>query len=122
MTVAWSQWQFRDLGWRSPLQSCVLESDWFPVHVHRDENDHEGRPLVAPFEQRGFATHQVHSQFLPQFPLQRRCVSLAPLAFSAREFPQPSVPFVDRTLADQELISAMDHRGDDADVVGRTGA
>lgn len=98
----------------------MLVGDRLTQGAHRHEDDPEWRALVVRLELDLADLHHLHSELFEQLATQRIGITLARLAFAAREFPEPAVPLVERALADEEILAAAQHGSDDAhQVTGR---
>jgi hypothetical protein len=86
---------------------------------HRHEGDEKRRPRVAQREQFFADVDYLDAELLAQLACGRIPVRLATLALSAGKFPETAMPFVRRTLADEQAFSVGNDSCDDADDIGR---
>src|SRR5688500_8983612 len=94
----------------------MLEANWLTLDQDWEEIDNEVRTRVLNRELDLTDGNYIHPQLFPELALHRLEVGLPGFDLSAGELPQPAVPLVGRTKADEDLPVAFDHRGDDSNV------
>jgi hypothetical protein len=91
----------------------VLAARRLAVDADRNEHDEKRRACVGHGE--FLLTHVDHidAELLVQLSTRRVGVRFTRLTLPTREFPQTTVPLLERPLAHKEFISARYDRGDD---------
>jgi hypothetical protein len=117
LTITWRQIELIKFSWTGPPEFRVLEARRLADDRSRDEVDHERRSGVGDREQRSVNRGDLDAKFFTELAVSALEQGFARLELSARKFPQPAVPLLERTPAHEICPIAFDYRRDYAHVV-----
>jgi hypothetical protein len=107
------QRQASKLARSTPSKRDVLVARRLAQDAHRSEDDQERRVWIGDRELLVSNLGNLDAQLFMELATRGIRVRLSGLALAAGKLPEPAVSFVVRALADEELVSARHHGGDD---------
>jgi hypothetical protein len=92
----------------------MLVTDWRTEYLYLNEYYQVGRLRIANFEFWTTYRADKYAKFLSQFTRDRITVIFACFTLSAGEFPETSVTFIKRALANEVTIFSLNNSRDDS--------